>query len=131
MPGGSGSLTEPAASSRQRRAGRGRRRATAAGAVGVTAGHVREMRRGAHLPYILLVAVIASSLAWMWVRGGHAVRAGTLAMSGAMFAASIARLVLPESRIGMIASRKRLTDVVTLAALGAGLMVAGLALAPL
>jgi hypothetical protein len=45
-----------------------------------------------------------------------------------MFVAAFARLVLPESRIGMLASRKRFMDVVTLAALGAGLLAAGLLL---
>jgi DNA-binding transcriptional MocR family regulator len=49
-------------------------------------------------------------------------------MSGAIFVASIARLLLPESRVGMIVSRKRLTDVITLAALAVGLLAAGFAL---
>jgi hypothetical protein len=51
-----------------------------------------------------------------------------LALAGAMFVAALARLVLPESRIGMLASRKRFIDVVTMAALGAGLLTAGLLL---
>jgi hypothetical protein len=45
-----------------------------------------------------------------------------------MFLAALARLVLPEGRAGMLASRRRTTDVVTFAALGAGLLVAGLML---
>jgi hypothetical protein len=45
-----------------------------------------------------------------------------------MFAAALARLVLPESRAGLLASRKRRTDVVTLAALATGLLAAGLLL---
>jgi len=49
-------------------------------------------------------------------------------MAGAMFVAALARLVLPDSRIGMLASRKRLTDVLTLAALAGGLLAAGLIL---
>jgi Protein of unknown function (DUF3017) len=49
-----------------------------------------------------------------------------LALAGAMFVAALARLALPESRAGLLVSRKRFTDVVTLAALGAGLLVAGL-----
>jgi hypothetical protein len=51
-----------------------------------------------------------------------------LALAGALFAAAIARLVLPESRLGMLASRKRLTDVITLATLATGLLVGGLLL---
>jgi hypothetical protein len=45
-----------------------------------------------------------------------------------MFLAALARLVLPESRVGMLASRRRTTDVVTFAGLGTGLLVAGLML---
>ena len=37
-------------------------------------------------------------------------------------------MALPESRAGLLASRKRRTDVVTLAALATGLLVAGLLL---
>ena len=40
------------------------------------------------------------------------------------FVAALARLVLPESRAGLLASRTRVTDVVTMAALGAGLLAA-------
>jgi Protein of unknown function (DUF3017) len=83
---------------------------------------------GAQLAYFLVVAVYIGSLGWMWERGSQSVRGGTLAMSGAIFLASVARLVLPESRVGMIASRKRFTDVITLAALAVGLLAAGLAL---
>jgi hypothetical protein len=43
-----------------------------------------------------------------------------------MFFAALARLVLPESRAGMLASRSRATDVVTLTALAAGLLAVGL-----
>ena len=60
--------------------------------------------------------------------GIQGVKRGTLAMAGAMFVAALARLVLPDSRIGMLASRKRLTDVLTLAALAGGLLAAGLIL---
>ena len=58
----------------------------------------------------------------------HAAKGGTLALAGVMFAAALARLALPESRAGLLASRKRRTDVVTLAALATGLLVAGLLL---
>jgi hypothetical protein len=84
--------------------------------------------RGTWLPYLLAVGVALGGLAWMWVRGAHAAKGGTLALAGAMFIAALARLVLPESRIGMLASRTRFMDVVTLTALGAGLLAAGLLL---
>ena len=83
---------------------------------------------GGWLPYLFIVAGIAAICAWLWVGGEHAARGGTLALAGVMFAAALARLVLPESRAGLLASRKRRTDVVTLAALATGLLAAGLLL---
>jgi hypothetical protein len=38
----------------------------------------------------------------------------------------VARLVLPESKAGMLSSRRRLVDAAVLATLGVGLLVAGL-----
>jgi hypothetical protein len=45
-----------------------------------------------------------------------------------MFIGALARLVLPKPRAGMLASRRRLVDVVCLATLAVGLLVAGLVL---
>jgi hypothetical protein len=84
--------------------------------------------RGALLPYVLVLAGCAAGFWWVSRGGVHAVRTGTVAVAGAMFLAALARLVLPECRVGLLASRRRTTDVVTFAALGAGLLVAGLML---
>ena len=84
--------------------------------------------RAAQLPYLLVLAVAAGGLAWMWQGGTGRVKEGTLALAGAMVVGALARLVLPEARAGMLASRRRLVDVVSLAALGIGLLVAGLVL---
>ena len=84
--------------------------------------------RGGWLPYLLVLGCAVFGLAWIWAGGAHAAKGGTLALAGAMFVGALARLVLPESRIGMLASRKRFIDVVTMAALGAGLLAAGLLL---
>jgi len=84
--------------------------------------------RGGWLPYLLVLGCAVFGLAWIWAGGAHAAKGGTLALAGAMFVGAFARLVLPESRIGMLASRKRFIDVVTMAALGAGLLTAGLLL---
>ena len=83
---------------------------------------------GGWLPYLLIVAGVAAVCAWLWAGGEHAAKGGTLALAGLMFAAALSRLVLPESRAGLLASRKRRTDVVTLAALATGLLAAGLLL---
>ena len=98
------------------RAGRpGRNRGNAAGRAPATV-------------YVIVLAGCAAGLIWVWQGGSHGTKGGTLTVAGAMFVAALARLVLPESRAGMLASRKRLTDVLTLMALAAGLLAAGLLL---
>jgi hypothetical protein len=77
------------------------------------------------LPYWLVMAGIAAGL--LTVRGGgQAVRGGTLVIAGALLAGSVARLVLPEGKAGMLGSRRRIVDVGVLGVLGVGLLIAGL-----
>jgi hypothetical protein len=84
-------------------------------------------KRWQQLPYALAICCLA--LALVWIRqNGQNVRGGTLAVAGVLFAAALTRLALPERQVGMLASRRRLTDVAVLAALGTGLLVAGLLL---
>ena len=79
----------------------------------------------AHLPYLIVLLGVAAGLAL--VRGGNqAVRSGTLVIAGALLAGALARLLLPEGKVGMLGSRRRLVDVVVFAMLGVGLLVAGL-----
>jgi peptidoglycan/LPS O-acetylase OafA/YrhL len=84
--------------------------------------------RGAQVPYIFALAIAVAGLAWMWEGSIQRVRGGTLALAGAMLIGALARLALPEERAGMLASRRRFVDVVTLAGLAIGLLVAGLLL---
>jgi hypothetical protein len=84
-------------------------------------------QRWQQLPYVIVICCVALALAWMR-QSGQNVRGGTLAVAGILFAAALARLALPERRVGMLASRRRLADVAVLAALGTGLLVAGLLL---
>jgi hypothetical protein len=84
-------------------------------------------QRWQQLPYGIVLCCLA--LALVWIRqNGQNVRGGTLAVAGVLFAAALTRLALPERRVGMLAARHRLTDVAVLAALGTGLLVAGLLL---
>ena len=108
----------PVSQGREAAVSRGREAAVSQGGEGA----------GGWLVYLLVLAGVAAVLVWLWLGGGQAAKGGTLALAGAMFVAALARLVLPESRIGMLASRKRFMDVVTMAALGAGLLAAGLLL---
>ena len=77
------------------------------------------------LPYWLVAAGMVAGLAT--VRSGEqAVRGGTLVIAGALLAGSLARLVLPAGKAGMLGSRRRFVDVAALTALGLGLLIAGL-----
>jgi Protein of unknown function (DUF3017) len=79
----------------------------------------------AQLPYAVVVIGVAAGLLWM--RGDQRdVRSGTLVMAGVLLAGAAARLGLPERRAGLLGSRRRLADAAAFAALGAGLLVAGL-----
>ncbi len=83
--------------------------------------------RWQHLPYAIVLCGL--TLALVWIRqSGQNVKGGTLAVAGILFVAALARLALPERRAGMLVSRRRLADVAVLAALGTGLLVAGLVL---
>jgi hypothetical protein len=77
------------------------------------------------LPYLLVVCGTGLSLLVMR-QGERDVRGGTLVLAGVLLAAAVARLALPDRRAGLLASRRRLADVAALAALGVGLLVAGL-----
>jgi hypothetical protein len=82
----------------------------------------------AQLPYWISLALVLAGLAWIWYGGSRRVRDGTLTLAGAMFVAAFARLVLPETRAGLLVSRRRVVDVAVLAALAIGLLVTGLVL---
>jgi hypothetical protein len=80
------------------------------------------------LPYWIVMAGVVAGL--VTARGGgQAVRGGTLVVAGALLAGSLARLILPEGKAGMLASRRRLVDVGALGVLGVGLLIAGLIVA--
>ena len=100
-------------------AGRSRRgRARRAGPPGGAA---------AQVPYLIVLCGVIAGLALIW-QGAHYVRPGTLTVAGALFVAATARLILPEQRAGLLASRRRSIDVTALAILAVGLLVAGLVL---
>ena len=108
-------------------AGRGSRPPDVTAGRGPRAARAKPLR-AAQLPYSFVLAVTIGALAWIWQGGVQHAKEGTLALAGAMFIGALARLVLPKPRAGMLASRRRLVDVVCLAALAVGLLVAGLVL---
>ena len=87
----------------------------------------RSGSRWAQLPYAIAVAGTAGGLAWTGLAARHA-RNGMLAVACAMLIAAVARLVLPEHRAGMLASRRRLVDVAALACFGTGILIIALVL---
>ena len=89
------------------------------------AGPGREHRLSSELAYWIVLAGVVAGLAT--VRGGgQAVRSGTLVIAGTLLAGSLARLVLPQGKAGMLGSRRRLVDAAVLGVLGVGLLIAGL-----
>jgi uncharacterized membrane protein YraQ (UPF0718 family) len=75
------------------------------------------------------MVLAGTALALLTMRlGARQARDGTFVLAGVLLAASLARLILPEHRAGMLATRRRLLDVVILAALGICLLVGGLVL---
>jgi hypothetical protein len=82
-------------------------------------------RLATQLPYGIVLAGVVAGLATIR-SGDDEVRGGTLVIAGSLLAGAVARLVLPDARAGMLKSRRRLMDVAALAALGVGLLIAGL-----
>jgi hypothetical protein len=86
----------------------------------------QDMASWHQLPYILVVAGALAALVIIRL-GTHHLKSGTLVLAGVLLVAAVARLVLPDRRAGMLASRRRWLDVAIFAVFGVGLLVAGLA----
>jgi hypothetical protein len=84
--------------------------------------------RWANLPYAIVLAATAGGLAWVALGDLRHVQAGMLTVASALLAAAVLRLALPERAAGLLVSRRRVLDVLTLASLGAGIMAAVLVL---
>jgi Protein of unknown function (DUF3017) len=80
------------------------------------------------VPYlaVLVCAVVGVYIAWR--EGSRGGGDGAAVLGAALLAAAAARLLLPARLAGLLATRKRATDVLTLTVLGSGLLVAGLVL---
>jgi hypothetical protein len=78
--------------------------------------------------YLAVLACVAAGLYIAWRLGSAGGGRGAAVAGGALLVAAIARLVLPARLAGLLASRRRAIDVLTLTVFGAGLLVAGLVL---
>ena len=75
--------------------------------------------------YVLIIAGVIGGLLWIW-QSAQNVRGGTLTVAGAMLAAALARLLLPDQAVRLLSSRRRLLDVAAFGTLGLALLIAGL-----
>ena len=75
---------------------------------------------------VLVVTVAGVYIAWR--QGSAGGGEGGVVAGCALLAAAAARLLLPAGLAGLLATRKRATDVFTLAIFGVGLLVVGLVL---
>jgi hypothetical protein len=72
--------------------------------------------------------VVAAGVYIAWGQGATGGRDGGVVVGCALLAAAAVRLLLPAGLSGLLAVRKRSTDVCTLAVFGIGLLVVGLVL---
>ena len=71
--------------------------------------------------YLLVLVAMATGLATTW--RGDDWRLGIRIVAGALAAAAVLRLVLPQKDAGMLAVRHRMTDVVLVGAIAVALFV--------
>ena len=96
-----------------------------------TAGARRAAEEGSILAVIPYLAVLACTVVGVyvaWDQGSTGGGKGGVVCGAALLAAALARLVLPARLVGLLGTRKRAIDVLTLTAFGGGLLVAGLVL---
>ena len=79
------------------------------------------------IPYLVVLVCVVAGWYIAWNKGSAGGR-GAVVGGVALLIAAIARLVLPARLVGLLGTRKRVTDVLTLTVLGVGLIVAGLVL---
>jgi hypothetical protein len=80
------------------------------------------------VPLLAVLAVVAVGVSVAWRQGSAGGGEGGVLAGAALLVAAVARLLLPVRLAGLLVVRKRATDVLTLAVLGAGLLVVGLVL---
>jgi DUF3017 family protein len=79
------------------------------------------------LPYLFVLAGVAAGLTLVAME--HPKRGSVLVAAAVLFGA-LARLVLPESQVGLLATRKRWIDVLTLVVFAVGIAVTAYVVPP-
>ena len=80
------------------------------------------------IPYLVVLVCVVAGWYIAWSEGSAGGGRGAVVGGIALLVAALVRLVLPARLAGLLGTRKRVTDVLTLTALGVGLIVAGLVL---
>jgi Protein of unknown function (DUF3017) len=80
------------------------------------------------VPYLAVLLGTAAGVYVAWREGSAGGGAGGAIAGAALLVAAVIRGLLPARLAGLLASRRRATDVVTLTAFGACLLIAGLVL---
>ncbi|HXA60045.1 MAG TPA: DUF3017 domain-containing protein [Streptosporangiaceae bacterium] len=80
----------------------------------------RGPRRLAQLPYTLVLCGVVAGLTMVALN--HFKR-GSALVAVAVLLGAVARMVLPESRVGMLATRKKTTDVIIMVGFAIGIAV--------
>ena len=79
------------------------------------------------IPYLVVLVCVVAGLYIAWSQGSAGGK-GAVIGGIALLIAALVRLALPARLVGLLGTRKRATDVLTLAVIGAGLIIAGLVL---
>jgi Protein of unknown function (DUF3017) len=80
------------------------------------------------IPLLAVLVVVVAGVYVAWRQGSAGGGEGGVLAGAALLVGAVARLLLPVRLAGLLATRKRATDVLTLAVFGVGLLVAGLVL---
>lgn len=80
------------------------------------------------VPYLAVLVLVAGGVYISWHQGSHGGGMGGVIAGAAFLIAAAVRLALPKQLAGLLASRNRVTDVVTLVIFGICLLVVGLVL---
>jgi Protein of unknown function (DUF3017) len=78
--------------------------------------------------YLVVLVCAIAGLYIAWRQGSAGGGRGAVVAGAALLVAAVVRLTLPARMAGLLASRRRVTDVLVLTAFGAGLLIAGLVL---
>lgn len=80
------------------------------------------------IPLLAVLVAVIAGVYITWSQGSAGAGKGSIVGGTALFAGAAARLLLPAGLAGLLTTRKRMTDVITLAVLGVSLLVTGLVL---